>query len=69
MLVASVLYGHGRAGRLGGVTAMVRADDTVAQQWNEALLDAIRIDFPAPLRPQPQLLSCFGGHVRCMGHI
>ena len=33
---------------LGGVTAMVRADDTVAQQWNEALLSAIRLDFPAP---------------------
>ena len=26
----------------------VFAVDTVARQWNEALLDAIRIDFPAP---------------------
>lgn len=29
-------------------TCPVFAQDTVARQWNEALLDAIRIDFPAP---------------------
>ena len=29
-------------------TSLATAEDTVARQWNEVLLDAIRIDFPAP---------------------
>ena len=30
------------------LTSAVRAEPTTARQWNDALLDAIRIDFPAP---------------------
>ena len=33
---------------LGGVCERASAQKSVARRWNEALLDAIRIDFPAP---------------------